>query len=144
MLTRHLSSHNYKPLKAGIVLLKITEQIPDFVNLILRRTPGVNHVHPPSPLHLSLKNLMMDPKIDLQKVFPGKFLKQNHLRGGFSGKKESGQLRFGCKERPFKKPILPHKSEKEHPYANSYSGRYHSRNKFSDRHGSHRRSKHYD
>ncbi|GFS64001.1 hypothetical protein TNCV_1129681 [Trichonephila clavipes] len=64
--------------------------------------------------------------------------------GGFSGKKESGQLRFGCKERPFKKPILPHKSEKEHPYSNSYSGRYHSRNKFSDRHGSHRRSKHYD
>ncbi|GFU27535.1 hypothetical protein TNCV_282641 [Trichonephila clavipes] len=56
-----------------------------------------------------------------------------------SGKKESGQLRFGCKERPFKKPILPHKSEKEHPYSNSYSGRYHSRNKFSDRHGSHRR-----
>ncbi|GFR08624.1 hypothetical protein TNCT_317731 [Trichonephila clavata] len=66
------------------------------------------------------------------------------LGGGFSGKKESGQLRFGCKERPFKKPILPHKSEKEHPYSNSYSDRYHSKNKFSDRHGSHRRSKHYD
>ncbi|XP_075235067.1 U11/U12 small nuclear ribonucleoprotein 35 kDa protein-like [Lycorma delicatula] len=27
------------------------------------------------------------------------------LGGGFGGKKESGQLRFGCRERPFKKPI---------------------------------------
>ncbi|BET03106.1 Hypothetical proteinall nuclear ribonucleoprotein [Nesidiocoris tenuis] len=27
------------------------------------------------------------------------------LGGGFNGKKESGQLRFGCRERPFKKPI---------------------------------------
>ncbi|GFU48788.1 retrovirus-related Pol polyprotein from transposon 17.6 [Trichonephila clavipes] len=32
-----------------------TEQIPDLENLILRGTPGVNHVHPPAPLHLSLK-----------------------------------------------------------------------------------------
>ncbi|XP_058807006.1 U11/U12 small nuclear ribonucleoprotein 35 kDa protein-like [Phymastichus coffea] len=28
------------------------------------------------------------------------------LGGGFGGKKESGQLRFGGKERPFKRPIL--------------------------------------
>jgi len=27
------------------------------------------------------------------------------LGGGFGGKKESGQLRFGCKDRPFRKPI---------------------------------------
>lgn len=27
------------------------------------------------------------------------------LGGGFGGAKESGQLRFGCKERPFAKPI---------------------------------------
>lgn len=27
------------------------------------------------------------------------------LGGGFGGKKESGQLRFGCRERPFRKPI---------------------------------------
>ncbi|GFW48453.1 hypothetical protein TNCV_1110121 [Trichonephila clavipes] len=32
-----------------------TEQIPDFEIRILRGTPGVNHVHPPAPLHLSLK-----------------------------------------------------------------------------------------
>ncbi|CAG9133688.1 unnamed protein product [Plutella xylostella] len=28
------------------------------------------------------------------------------LGGGFGGRKESGQLRFGCVERPFRKPIL--------------------------------------
>lgn len=27
--------------------------------------------------------------------------------GGFGGKKESGQLRFGGKDRPFRKPIVP-------------------------------------
>ncbi|XP_066466022.1 U11/U12 small nuclear ribonucleoprotein 35 kDa protein [Tiliqua scincoides] len=29
------------------------------------------------------------------------------LGGGFGGKKESGQLRFGGRDRPFRKPILP-------------------------------------
>ncbi|KAL4713573.1 hypothetical protein ACJJTC_006161 [Scirpophaga incertulas] len=28
------------------------------------------------------------------------------LGGGFGGRKESGQLRFGCRTRPFKKPFL--------------------------------------
>lgn len=28
-----------------------------------------------------------------------------YLGGGFGGKKESGQLRFGGRDRPFKKPI---------------------------------------
>ncbi|KAM3956597.1 U11/U12 small nuclear ribonucleoprotein 35 kDa protein [Aphomia sociella] len=28
------------------------------------------------------------------------------LGGGFGGQKESGQLRFGCRERPFKKPLI--------------------------------------
>nr|XP_026693759.1 U11/U12 small nuclear ribonucleoprotein 35 kDa protein-like [Ciona intestinalis] len=27
------------------------------------------------------------------------------LGGGFAGKKEAGQLRFGCRDRPFKRPI---------------------------------------
>lgn len=31
--------------------------------------------------------------------------KPRRLGGGFGGRKESGQLRFGCRERPFKKPI---------------------------------------
>ncbi|XP_071947510.1 U11/U12 small nuclear ribonucleoprotein 35 kDa protein-like [Antedon mediterranea] len=39
------------------------------------------------------------------------------LGGGFGGKKESGQLRFGGKDRPFKKPIvLSQKREEEHKY----------------------------
>jgi len=29
----------------------------------------------------------------------------NVLGGGFGGKKESGQLRFGGRDRPFKKPL---------------------------------------
>ncbi|XP_046599866.1 U11/U12 small nuclear ribonucleoprotein 35 kDa protein isoform X1 [Neodiprion lecontei] len=33
--------------------------------------------------------------------------KPRRLGGGFGGKKESGQLRFGGRDRPFKKPILP-------------------------------------
>lgn len=31
--------------------------------------------------------------------------KPRRLGGGFGGKKESGQLRFGCKIRPFQKPF---------------------------------------
>lgn len=30
--------------------------------------------------------------------------KPRRLGGGFGGKKESGQLRFGCRARPFRKP----------------------------------------
>ncbi|XP_076638737.1 U11/U12 small nuclear ribonucleoprotein 35 kDa protein [Colletes latitarsis] len=33
--------------------------------------------------------------------------KPRRLGGGFGGKKESGQLRFGGSDRPFKKPIVP-------------------------------------
>ncbi|ESO87593.1 hypothetical protein LOTGIDRAFT_179268 [Lottia gigantea] len=35
------------------------------------------------------------------------------LGGGFGGKKESGQLRFGCKDRPFRKPYSLERKEKE-------------------------------
>lgn len=28
------------------------------------------------------------------------------LGGGFGGRKESGQLRFGCQDRPFRKPLI--------------------------------------
>ncbi|RWS21198.1 U11/U12 small nuclear ribonucleoprotein 35 kDa protein-like protein, partial [Leptotrombidium deliense] len=35
--------------------------------------------------------------------------KPRRLGGGFGGNRNSGQLRFGCKDRPFKKPIfVPH------------------------------------
>lgn len=33
--------------------------------------------------------------------------KPRRLGGGFGGKKESGQLRFGGRDRPFKRPIVP-------------------------------------
>lgn len=39
-----------------------------------------------------------------------KFANFNYLffaGGGFGGKKESGQLRFGGRDRPFKRPIVP-------------------------------------
>ncbi|XP_023942725.2 U11/U12 small nuclear ribonucleoprotein 35 kDa protein-like [Bicyclus anynana] len=32
--------------------------------------------------------------------------KPRRLGGGFGGKKESGQLRFGCRDRPFRKPFI--------------------------------------
>ena len=32
--------------------------------------------------------------------------KPRRLGGGFGGQKESGQLRFGCRDRPFIKPII--------------------------------------
>ncbi|XP_041974269.1 U11/U12 small nuclear ribonucleoprotein 35 kDa protein-like [Aricia agestis] len=32
--------------------------------------------------------------------------KPRRLGGGFGGRKESGQLRFGCRDRPFRKPII--------------------------------------
>uniref|UniRef100_H2Y7P7 U11/U12 small nuclear ribonucleoprotein 35 kDa protein n=1 Tax=Ciona savignyi TaxID=51511 RepID=H2Y7P7_CIOSA len=34
------------------------------------------------------------------------------LGGGFGGKKEAGQLRFGCRDRPYKRPIRPIIKEK--------------------------------
>lgn len=36
--------------------------------------------------------------------------KPRRLGGGFGGKKESGQLRFGCRARPFQKPYDPNRS----------------------------------
>lgn len=32
--------------------------------------------------------------------------KPRRLGGGFGGRKEAGQLRFGCRDRPFRKPIM--------------------------------------
>jgi len=40
------------------------------------------------------------------------------LGGGFSGRKEAGQLRFGGRDRPFRKPIFvppPNRTELQHP-----------------------------
>ena len=51
------------------------------------------------------------------------------LGGGFGGKKESGQLRFGCRDRPFKKPIIINKnrlSNEKKDLRGPSSSRYHS------------------
>jgi U11/U12 small nuclear ribonucleoprotein SNRNP35 len=40
---------------------------------------------------------------ELERTLPGWVPRR--LGGGFGGKKESGQLRFGCKDRPWRKPI---------------------------------------
>lgn len=39
--------------------------------------------------------------------------KPRRLGGGFGGKKESGQLRFGCKDRPFQRPVNSRSDLKE-------------------------------
>lgn len=74
--------------------------------------------------------------------------------GGFGGRKESGQLRFGCLDRPWKKPIAlqyadqefqtkydkdlyKHESSSRHTSNNSEKhGRHHHHER--KRHGSHR------
>lgn len=40
---------------------------------------------------------------ELERVLKG--WKPRRLGGGFGGKKESGQLRFGCRDKPWKKPF---------------------------------------
>ena len=39
--------------------------------------------------------------------------KPRRLGGGFGGRKESGQLRFGCRDRPWRPPILPEKDKEK-------------------------------
>ena len=46
-------------------------------------------------------------EFELERVLPG--WKPRRLGGGFGGRKGSGQLRFGGRDRPFKKPILMEK-----------------------------------
>uniref|UniRef100_A0A0P4WFH4 U11/U12 small nuclear ribonucleoprotein 35 kDa protein n=1 Tax=Scylla olivacea TaxID=85551 RepID=A0A0P4WFH4_SCYOL len=57
------------------------------------------------------------------------------LGGGWGGRKEAGQLRFGCRDRPWKKPIVIHPPRlSEKPYGKDVgTSRSHDRQ---DRHGS--------
>ena len=70
------------------------------------------------------------------------------LGGGFSGKKESGQLRFGGKDRPFKRPLIPFNirdKRDDSDSRDSYRERdYHSRDRYSDRYRSYKSSSNYD
>ena len=73
------------------------------------------------------------------------------LGGGFGGKKESGQLRFGGKDRPFKRPILPfdirdrrdksdyRSSRDDSDYGSSHRD-HHSHDRHYDRHRSYKSS----
>lgn len=59
------------------------------------------------------------------------------LGGGFGGKKESGQLRFGCKDRPFKRPISYEKDnykERKRPYERSYERKDNNQKEINRRH----------
>ncbi|XP_076806309.1 U11/U12 small nuclear ribonucleoprotein 35 kDa protein-like [Clavelina lepadiformis] len=67
------------------------------------------------------------------------------LGGGFGGKKESGQLRFGCRDRPFKRPIIFEKhsrSSHRHDDKSTGEGRrphsIHKHRRFDKRERSHR------
>jgi U11/U12 small nuclear ribonucleoprotein 35 kDa protein len=44
--------------------------------------------------------------------------KPRRLGGGFGGKRESGQLRFGGRDRPFVKPIVDTKGRSSVSYKN--------------------------
>lgn len=43
------------------------------------------------------------------------------LGGGFGGRKEAGQLRFGCRDRPFHKPIIIKQSSEGNYFYCSYN-----------------------
>ncbi|XP_035233721.1 U11/U12 small nuclear ribonucleoprotein 35 kDa protein-like [Stegodyphus dumicola] len=91
------------------------------------------------------KEILVDA--ECERLLPGWIPRR--LGGGLSGKKESGQLRFGGKERPFKKPILPFNMrdrKEEIDNRNSYKEKnlYYSRYRYSDRHAPYKKSRHHD
>jgi len=89
------------------------------------------------------KEILVDG--ECERLLPGWVPRR--LGGGFGGKKESGQLRFGGKDRPFKRPILPFNIRDRRDDSDSQSShrdRYYSREKYSDKHRSHKTSSDYD
>lgn len=52
------------------------------------------------------------------------------LGGGFGGKKESGQLRFGGRARPFKRPIIKHSSHPSNQRDSRQGSRYKNDSRF--------------
>lgn len=64
-----------------------------------------------------LHNQMIDGCTVLVEYEAGRTLKgwiPRRLGGGFGGKKESGQLRFGGRDRPFRRPIPTEQDKKQH------------------------------
>ncbi|KAL1505244.1 hypothetical protein ABEB36_004851 [Hypothenemus hampei] len=62
------------------------------------------------------------------------------LGGGFGGKKESGQLRFGGRDRPFKKPIALELKEREERRLKEKSRKLRHNERYHHRRGMHRKS----
>ncbi|KAK3585302.1 hypothetical protein CHS0354_040249 [Potamilus streckersoni] len=60
-------------------------------------------------MDLDGKTILVD--FECERTLPGWIPRR--LGGGFGGRKESGQLRFGGKERPFRKPILSNSAKLE-------------------------------
>nr|XP_039262520.1 U11/U12 small nuclear ribonucleoprotein 35 kDa protein-like [Styela clava]XP_039262521.1 U11/U12 small nuclear ribonucleoprotein 35 kDa protein-like [Styela clava] len=78
---------------------------------------------------------------EMERLLPGWIPRR--LGGGFGGKKESGQLRFGGRDRPFSKPISLKSNERHFPKHRSSRDRHSEHkeksSKYYDRHRSHRR-----
>ncbi|KAL3865964.1 hypothetical protein ACJMK2_043308 [Sinanodonta woodiana] len=60
-------------------------------------------------MDLDGKKILVD--FECERTLPGWIPRR--MGGGFGGRKESGQLRFGGKERPFRKPILSNSAKLE-------------------------------
>lgn len=63
------------------------------------------------------KNIFVD--FECERLLQG--WKPRRLGGGFGGRKESGQIRFGCRDRPYRKPIPLELKEQEEKHLRSYS-----------------------
>lgn len=61
--------------------------------------------------HTIIDNCKILVDFEHGRVMPG--WKPRRLGGGFGGKKESGQLRFGCRDRPFQRPMSLNKKNPE-------------------------------
>ncbi|XP_068220532.1 U11/U12 small nuclear ribonucleoprotein 35 kDa protein-like [Palaemon carinicauda] len=55
------------------------------------------------------------------------------LGGGWGGRKEAGQLRFGCVERPWRKPIILPQQSSESPVASEGNARFSDRERTRDK-----------
>lgn len=82
------------------------------------------------------KEILVDG--ECERLLPGWIPRR--LGGGLSGRKESGQLRFGGIERPFKRPILPFKLQDKRD--NHDRPDYYREGSYKNRHVSYRRNRH--
>lgn len=79
-------------------------------------------------------------EMECERVLPGWIPRR--LGGGFGGRKESGQLRFGGRDRPFKKPIFLRKSDRDDDDSSSRKV-YKPRKSYSSRDGDNVRDRYH-